>query len=66
MSNLIKIISKGGSAQGTVVTQDGVELKGIRKIEIEPLEPSGEVIARLEFIAELDIEALVAAVGGAG
>lgn len=55
---MIKIISKGGNARGIKVLQDGVEIKGIIRIDINPIEALGPVTATITVpVDDLDIEA---------
>jgi hypothetical protein len=55
---MIKIKSKGAVSIGTTVHQDGVELKGITRIVIDPIEINSTITATVTFLVdELNIEA---------
>jgi len=55
-----KIISDG-TVEGTKVLVDGVALKGVSRIEIDPIVPGGAVLVRVTqlFQAELDVATML-------
>lgn len=60
IEKLVRIVSKGGYVGGDttrVFNHDGTEIQNVARIEIEPLKLGAFVVARIEVLVELDIEA---------